>query len=227
MLPHVIQSIQRPDPDLVERFRPFSAATVHESLGQMGALDSRIKSVYEGARLLGPALTVLGRPSDDLIHQVAIHVARPGDVIVAQVGGDTEAAIWGELMARCAQHRGVAGLVIEGAVRDVDGIKALQFPVFAKAICMKGTGKEKIGWINHPITCGGVYVKPGDLVVGDYDGVVVVPREQTQEVLERCIARQEKEKMVINQIDEGLSTFEIQGLEELSKSIGLTWEQID
>lgn len=224
MLPHVIRSIHRPNSEMVRRFFDFSPANIHEAQGQFGAMHSSIRPIYEGARLVGPALTVLGRPSDDLIHQVAIHVAQPGDVIVAQVGGDTEAGIWGELMALCAQRRGVAGLVIDGAVRDVAGIQAMQFPVFAKAICMKGTGKEKLGWINHPIVCGGVYVRPGDLVAADDDGVVVLPQERLQEILELCNTRQERERRTIEKIEAGMSTFEIQGLEELTKAKGLVWE---
>jgi 4-hydroxy-4-methyl-2-oxoglutarate aldolase len=160
-----------------------------------------------------------------LFHQVAIHVAQPGDVIVAQVGGDTEAAIWGELMALCAKRRGVAGLVIDGAVRDVSGMRAMQFPVFAKAVTMKGTSKEKLGWINHPIVCGGVYVRPGDIVAADDDGVVILPQERLQEVLELCRARQERERQTIAKIEKGMSTYEIQNLEPVTEAKGLVWEE--
>lgn len=222
--PDIVTSVDRMPADLIRQFEPFSSADVHEASGQQGALHSSVKPVVRGQRILGSALTVRGRASDDLIHHIAIHVARPNDVIVAEVGGDSEAAIWGGLMCLSAQQRGAAGLVIDGAVRDTDEIRASGFPVYSSSVCIKGTGKDKPGWVNHPIVCAGVAVHPGDLVVGDDDGVVVVKREDITAVLEACRARHQREAYIVSEIQRGRSTFEIMELSGLAAKLGITWE---
>ena len=223
--PRVITSVPRIPEEVLQRFAAYSSADLHEASGQAGAMHSSIKPVVPGLRLLGSALTVLGPASDDLTPHIAIHIAQKNDVIVVNAGGDSEAAIWGGLMSMSAHQRGAAGLVIDGAVRDVDEVREAGFPVFAKAVCIKGTGKEKVGWINHPIVCAGIYVQPGDLVVGDDDGVVVVARDRLDDVLKACEARMAREANIVRQIAEGKSTYEILGLAELARERGLTWEE--
>lgn len=224
--PRLIRSIPRIPADVLDQFRPFSSADLHEASGQVGAMHSSIKPVVSGLRLMGSALTVQGPASDDLTPHIAIHLAEPNDVLVVNVGGDTEAGVWGGIMSMSAHQRGAAGLVMDGAVRDVDEIRASGFPVYAKAVCIKGTGKDKIGWINHPIVCGGVSIRPGDLVVGDDDGVVVVGRERLDEVLAACQKRMERERWMIEQIQAGRSTYEFMNLEALVRERGYSPEDL-
>jgi len=158
-----------------------------------------------------------------MLHK-AIDVAQPGDVIVAEVGGDTEAGIFGEIMALAAKTKGIAGLVINGSVRDIRAISAMQFPVFAAGVCMTGTGKDHIGYINHPLSCAGVIVHPGDIVVGDDDGVVVLPRNEAETILEVCKKREEREHAWKRAILAGTSTMQLQNLGPLLASKGLVEE---
>ncbi len=222
--PHVIRSIRRPSPEVVKGLSRFDAAHAHEGLGQRGAMHSRIKPIASGMRLCGPAVTVWSQPSDDLMLQKAIEVARPGDVIVAEVGGDTEAGIWGEIMSYGAHARGVAGLVINGSVRDVRATRELGFVIFAAGICMKGTGKDHLGYINHPITCAGVLVNPGDVILGDEDGVVVIPQDEAGELIAICERREKREEEWKALIREGKTSMDFQNLRPLFASKGLIEE---
>jgi 4-hydroxy-4-methyl-2-oxoglutarate aldolase len=156
-----------------------------------------------------------------LILQKAIEVAGTGDVIVAEVGGDIEAGVWGEIMTFAAQTRGIAGLVINGAVRDAKGIRELGFPVFAAGISMKGTGKDHLGYINHPISCAGVVVNPGDVVLGDDDGVVIIPQAESTGLIEICKRREVREQEWKQAIRSGKITMDLQNLGPLFQEKGL------
>lgn len=147
--------------------------------------------------------------------------AGAGDVIVADVGGDTEAGIWGEIMTFAAQTKGISGLVINGAVRDVKGIRELGFPVFALAVCMKGTGKDHLGYINHPISCAGAIVNPGDVVLGDDDGVVVIPQAESTDLIDVCARRELREQEWKQAIRSGKITMDLQNLGPVLQAKGL------
>src|SRR5690606_18793986 len=150
------------------------AATVHEAQGQKGALSSAIKPLDPAMRLAGPALTVNCRPDDNLAIHYALTIARPGDVIVVDAKGFVEAGAWGDVMTLMARKKGVAGLVIDGSVRDANAIVEMGFPVFSRGISIKGTAKNQPGAVDVPIVCGGVGINPGDVVLGDRDGLVVI-----------------------------------------------------
>ena len=220
-MPHVIRTVTRPDPDLLAKFSNLSAATVYEAAGKVGAMDHDIRPLGVGMRVCGPALTVWCPPGDNLMLHKAVTLARPGDVLVADVGGYLEAAGWGEILTIAALERGIAGIVTNGAVRDVARLLALGFPVFCRGISMKGTTKKNLGRVNHPICCGGVYVQPGDLVVGDDDGVVVVARDRMREVLQLAVERVEREEEIVKALKQGRSTLEILGLQEILLAEGL------
>jgi 4-hydroxy-4-methyl-2-oxoglutarate aldolase len=218
---HVITKILRPPQSLIREMADFDPATVHEASGGKGALSSAIKPLDFRSSLCGPAITIACRPGDNLMLHKAIYVAEPGDVLVATVGEYAEAGPWGEIMAWAAQVRGVAGLIIDGSVRDAGAITKLQFPVFSRSLCIKGTTKECLGLINHPINIGGVTIRPGDLVLGDADGVVAVAREDVVDVLARSKARREKEEKVKEELKKGRSTLEIFGFDKILQAKGL------
>src|SRR5208283_4230024 len=180
---HVIHNIQRVPTGIVTEYKKLSSATVHEASGGIGALSANIKPISHDMIVCGPAITVNLRPGDNLMLHKAIYVAGPGDVIVADAKGFTEAGAWGEIMAVAAQARGIAGLVFNGAVRDSQAMTDLGFPVFSRALCIKGTEKISLGWINQRLILDNVTVYPGDLILGDRDGVVVVKREDAAEIL--------------------------------------------
>ena len=152
------------------RFDGQQAATVHEAMGKIGALDTRIRPAWFGAHVCGAALTVQSRPGDNLMLHKAVSMAKPGDVLVVHVDGFPEAGMWGEILTVATMQKGIRGLVIDGGVRDTMPIKELDFPMFSLAYSIKGTTKMTPGCINHPIVIGGVTVNPGDIVIGDNDG---------------------------------------------------------
>lgn len=179
----------------IERLRQLGAATVHEAQGMTGAMDSGIKPLDPSMRLAGPAFTVDCRPSDNLAIQHAVTMAHPGDVLVVDAKGFIEAGPWGDVLSLYAQLSGIAGLVIDGSVRDTRTIVEMGFPVFSRAISIKGTLKFQPGAVNVPVLCAGVRINPGDIVVGDADGVVIVPALDLDPVLELAEAREAKEEV--------------------------------
>ncbi len=221
---HVISNISRVSPETVLNYRGLSAATVHEASGGKGALSSRIKPIYPAMRVCGPAVTVKVRPGDNLILHKAIYVAQAGDVIVADADGFPEAGPWGEIMAVAALARGLAGLVINGCVRDAEAMNERGFPVFACGLCIKGTEKTSLGLINHPLNLDNVTINPGDLVLGDRDGVVIVSREEAAEVYRKSLAREEKEETIKVRLKNGETTLDIYGFGAIITARGLTEE---
>lgn len=221
MDPQVIRNISRPSRDLVKELSSFETATVHEASGGKGALSSDIKPINSHMRLCGPVVTVACRPGDNLIIHKAIYVAEPEDVLMVTVGGYTEAGPWGEIMTVAAQARGIAGLIIDGSVRDSSSIIDTKFPVFSKGLSIKGTTKDCLGFINHPICIGGVTVHPGDVVLGDGDGVVVVAHQELAEVLKKCKFRKEKEEKIKEELKRGKSTLELYGFDKILQVKGL------
>lgn len=199
--------------DALELAIALGSATLHEAAGGLGALPCEIEPVAAGSRLAGPAFTVSSAPGDNLWIHRALAVARPGDVLVVDVSGHHEAGYWGEVMSVAALARRLGGLVIDGSVRDADAIEALGFPVFARGLCIGGTGKDAgaPGALGGHIWIGGVTVRPGDLVVGDRDGVVVVPRESASETIERGRERERKEREILERLRAGETTLDVYG----------------
>jgi 4-hydroxy-4-methyl-2-oxoglutarate aldolase len=182
-LPDVIRDFQRVAPDVVEQAARFPSSILADVAGRRGALHGRIAPLAPSMRLAGPALTVEVRPGDNLMIHAALAVARPGDVIVVDGKGDLGSALMGEIMSQQAVALGVVGVVIDGAVRDSEAIRELGFPMFAAGLNPNGPTKNVAGRLNHPVSIGGVCVRPGDLVVGDADGVTVIEREKAAAML--------------------------------------------
>lgn len=181
----LVTDFERPDPSLVEGFRGAATGNVGDALGRSAALDYRIKPVVPRlARFCGVAFTVRPRPGDNLVVWKAIELARPGDVLVIATGGYYQHATWGDLTSRIAAARGLAAMVTDGAVRDLDGIQEAGMPVFAAAVTPNSPQKDGPGEVNLPVPIGGKVVHPGDIVVGDTDGVVVVPRVAARAALQ-------------------------------------------
>lgn len=224
---HVIKTIQRPDKPLVDSFATIAPATAHEVMGRTGAMDFEIKPIYSGMKVCGPAITVQCHPGDNGMLHKALAIAQPGDVLVASMGR-VDMGSWGEVLSTCAVGRGVAGLVIDGMVRDGLGIKSIGFPVFSRGLCMRGTVKETIGLVNHPMPCGSVIVYPGDIVLGDDDGVVVISKANaTVDLIRRCQDRERLEHEMMTKLREGgLTTLDILGLDPILKAKGLREEEL-
>lgn len=211
--PLVTAAIQRPSAEMIEAARAFPSATLLEAANKLGALPSAIKPVSSTFRICGPAVTVHSPPADNLWLHRALVVAQPGDVLVVYTSDFYEAGYWGEVMSTAAKERGVAGLVIDGCVRDADLLERIGFPVFSRGLCIRGTTKDFAarGWINHPLRIGDVAVRPGDLVVGDADGVVVVAQETLGDTLRAAHEREDKEAEILARIAGGELTLDIYG----------------
>lgn len=205
--------IRRLHPDLLAAAAGQPTATLHEAAGRIGALPSAIKPVAPGFRVAGSALTVHSPGGDNLWLHRALEVAQAGDVLVVFASGEYEYGYWGEIMATMAQVRGLAGLVIDGCVRDGVLLGEIGFPVFARGLCMQGTGKDfgATGWINHPVTMGQVVVHAGDLVVGDADGVLAIPQSRVAAVLAAGEKREADESVILGRLRAGESTMAVYG----------------
>lgn len=207
------RDVQKPDAQTLAAARGLPTATLHEAGGKVGALPSALKPVAPGMAFAGAALTVHSPPGDNLWLHRALDIAQPGDVMVVHCSGAHEHGYWGEIMATMAQARGLAGLVIDGGVRDGALLAGMGFPVFARGLCIRGTGKDfgAIGWLNHPVWMGDVVVHAGDLIVGDGDGVVAVPQARAAEVVAKGVQREADEAAILQRLKDGTSTLDVYG----------------
>jgi 4-hydroxy-4-methyl-2-oxoglutarate aldolase len=195
--------VPRASAELVARFRDQATSNVADAMGRFHFMDFGIRS-RSGLPLCGVAVTVDARPGDNLMVHKALEVSQPGDIVVVNTNGNTTSAVFGELMCRTAVGAKLSGIVVDGAIRDVEGITALGFPAFSRAVCAGGCDKDGPGEVNSPIACGNAIVMPGDIVIGDADGVVVVPREEGEDVLHLVHALVAREKARIAEIDSGM-----------------------
>jgi len=222
---HVKTTIDRPSADAVSRLAKFSSATIHEAQGRKGALSSRIKPIDRSMSFCGPATTVRCAPRDNLMLQVAIHYAEPGDVILAAAGEYEEAGTFGDVLGNAMKAKGLAGLVTDSGVRDTQDLIELGLPVFSGSVSIKGTVKETIGPINHPVVFGDEIIYPGDVLRGDADGVVVVRKDEIEEVIRLSQERDDAERELISLYKAGGTTIDLCNLTDVLKEKGLLVEQ--
>jgi regulator of RNase E activity RraA len=198
----VITSSARPEAELVRKFCDFASANLADAMGRFHFMDPGVRS-RTGVPLCGVAVTVMARPGDNLMVHKAMEIAQPGDILVVSTNGNTTNAVFGELMGHSAVASRLGGLVVDGAVRDVEELIALRFPVFSRSVSAGGCDKDGPGEINVPIACGNTVVTPGDIVVGDSQGVVVIPQQDAADVLQLVIALKDREVKRIEEIASG------------------------
>ena len=198
----ILPSPPRLDAALLDRFRGVATPNLADAMGRFNFMDAGIVS-RTGLPMCGLAVTVNARPADNLMIHKALQVAAPGDIVVVNTCGNTTSAVFGELMCNTAVAAKLGGIVVDGAIRDVDGMTALGFPAFSRTVCAGGCDKDGPGEINVPISCGGTVVMPGDIVVGDRDGVVVVPRAHAEDVLPLVNALVQRETKRVAEIKAG------------------------
>lgn len=217
----VIREYTKPAKEIVEGFKKVSAATAHEAMGRLGYLDPTIRPFYPGMKVCGTAVTCECKEMDNLTLHAALHIGGEGDVIVCTMGNYPEQGPFGDCMATAAMMKGINGLVIDSCTRDGETIKEMGFNIFCKGHCMNGTVKSQFGTVNHPIAIGGQVVRPGDIVIGDDDGVVIVPKERAEEVLELSLQRLDNEVVIREKFEAGIDSWELSNFSQMLRDKGM------
>ena len=219
----VVRNIDRADADVVKRLGALGVATVHEACGRVGLMKSYVRPVWAGGEAAGTAVTVLAQPGDNWMIHVAVEQCRPGDILVVGCTTDNTDGMFGDLLATSLKARGVVGLVIDAGCRDVKSLREMGFPVWSKAISAKGTVKATLGAVNIPVVCAGINVRPGDAVIADDDGVVVIGRKEASDVAAKGEKRKAEEEGKRQQLASGVLGLDMYKMREALAKAGLVY----
>jgi 4-hydroxy-4-methyl-2-oxoglutarate aldolase len=219
----VVRNIQRADANAIATMQNVGVSTVHEALGRSGLMKPYMRPIYAGAQIAGPAVTVLAQPGDNWMIHVAVEQCQAGDVLVVGCTADNTDGMFGELLGTALNARGVKGLIIDAGCRDVRALHEMSFPVWSRAISAKGTVKATLGAVNVPVVCAGVNVEPGDVVVADDDGVVVVPKKLAVETAQKAQKRHDDEDGKRKQLAAGALGLDMYKMREPLEKAGLRY----
>lgn len=232
--PVIYTRIPASDPALIAAARECGVSDLHEALGpvagRMVLMSPRMRPLNPGVRIAGPAVTAYNYPGDNLMIHKALHLVEAGQVLVFTNGGGTQGALWGEMAATYARRKGVGGVIVDGSIRDTDALSEMRFPVWSTAVSPSHPEKRAPGAVNVPIVCDGVLVNPGDIVVADGDGVLVIPRQDLRMAVEGAQARMAKEAELRKRLETGVSLFELLNMQPALDATGIevrdtTWQE--